>query len=108
MIDKPKKSALLRDTNSGPSPGDFPVGSAESRAAARNVLQLRERARRAANITWIITYGLGDALPEPNFHTWDGHTDLWSGRGAICAHDDQCAVCREGFKRYRGNAGMIG
>ncbi|MGB6876116.1 MAG: hypothetical protein WBD87_08780 [Candidatus Acidiferrales bacterium] len=102
MFDKPAKSPLLHDTNSGPLPGEFPVGSAESRAAARAMLQ---RAEKALDFHWVavICVGAGpeQALQEPNFHTWDGVSDLWQGNmyRVIYAHGENlCAVCRKGLE----------
>ena len=41
---KPRKEPLLPATDSGPKPGDFPVGSLESRAAARTMLERQDEA----------------------------------------------------------------
>jgi hypothetical protein len=42
-MDNSTKTPLLPATDSAPRPGDFPVGSASSRAAARMLLKHRER-----------------------------------------------------------------
>jgi hypothetical protein len=42
VIDNSRKNAFLTATNFGPQPGDFPVGSASSRAAARLLLKRKE------------------------------------------------------------------
>ena len=39
MTEKFEKTTHLPVTPSGPKPGDFPIGSPESRAAARNLLE---------------------------------------------------------------------
>ena len=39
MLNKAAKSYAVPDTDSGLMPGDFPVGSLESRAAARSMLR---------------------------------------------------------------------
>jgi hypothetical protein len=43
-MDNSTKSPLLPATDSAPRPGDFPVGSASSRAAARMLLKRKEQA----------------------------------------------------------------
>jgi hypothetical protein len=43
-MDNSTKSPLLPATDSAPRPGDFPVGSASSRAAARMLLKHKEQA----------------------------------------------------------------
>ena len=50
MIDKPEKKRPLPATNSTPKPGDFPIGSAESRAAARMLATSREDTRKRVQI----------------------------------------------------------
>jgi hypothetical protein len=48
VFEKPKKPQPLPATDSAPRPGDFPVGSPESRAAAR--LMLRQRSTESQRI----------------------------------------------------------
>jgi hypothetical protein len=43
MASNSSKTSVLSATDSAPRPGDFPVGSASSRAAARMLLKHRER-----------------------------------------------------------------
>jgi hypothetical protein len=45
VTDYPARRTLLPAAKTGPRPGDFPVGSPESRAAARLMLSDRERER---------------------------------------------------------------
>jgi hypothetical protein len=44
VIDNSRKNTFFPATNSGPRPGDFRIGSAASRAAARTLLKARKTA----------------------------------------------------------------
>jgi hypothetical protein len=83
-------------------PASFVLGSNESRAAARNMLE--ERAAED-EIMWCIVSNVGaganESLLEPNFHSWDGRSDVWNGNPCrvIHAHDGSCDVCET--KRVR-------
>ena len=55
MIENQREKASSHATNSGPKPGDFPLGSPESRAAARRIAGLRQE-RGPSHVT--ITTGL--------------------------------------------------
>ncbi len=50
MIEKTRKSLALPATHSSLHPADFPVGSAQSRAAARMLAQQRENQRERLEI----------------------------------------------------------
>lgn len=65
----------LGDTNSGPLPGDFPVGSLESRAAARSMLERTEsNASRIVMRIEIVHIGTGadEPLPATQLVPFDG------------------------------------
>jgi hypothetical protein len=67
-------------------------------AAARSVLEERAAGQE---IMWVICSDIGTdankSLPEPNFHSWDGRSDVWDGNPCrvICAHDNSCEVCEK-------------
>ncbi len=63
MIDKPCQRPLLPATDSTLGPGDFPLGSLESRAATRAMLENAEREPREVLRVRIIQVG-SDEPPE--------------------------------------------
>jgi len=65
VTDNSARRATSRATRKGPGPGDFPVGSPESRAAARLLLSDRESARDRLEIISSIP------RPERNGHRND-------------------------------------
>jgi hypothetical protein len=89
--------------NGCPHPASFVLGSNESRAVARGLLE--ERAAQREIMWCIVSFvgtGANESLPEPNFPSWDGRSDLWNGNAyrVIHAHDSSCDVCET--KRARG------
>src|SRR5262245_25851783 len=67
MMNKMQKKAFLPATNSAPMPGNSPLGSLESRAAARMLAAKREGAKKriefvtnVARFTWVGD----DPMPE--------------------------------------------
>ncbi len=63
MIDKPRQRPLLPATDSTLGPGDFPLGSLESRAATRAMLENAGREPREVLRVKIISMG-SDKPPE--------------------------------------------
>jgi len=49
-VNNPAKEPLLLVTNSGPKPGDFPIGSVESRAAARALAEHKTEAKEVLRV----------------------------------------------------------
>jgi hypothetical protein len=62
VIDNSRGSAFLPVTNSGPNPGDFPLGSRESRVAAR---VLADRLGASAEVLRVVVEHIGS--PERNW-----------------------------------------
>ena len=62
-MNRTNKSASVSVTEAGPRPADFPLGSAESRAAARVVLEERQQ-REMGDVTVVIWTGLPDNFGE--------------------------------------------
>ena len=61
MIDNSRKNAFLPATDSGPNPGDFPLGSTESRVAAR---ALADRLGASEEVLRVVVKHIGS--PELN------------------------------------------
>ena len=49
-MDNPAKGPFLPVTNSGPKPGDFPIGSVESRAAARALAEHKTEVKKVLRV----------------------------------------------------------
>jgi hypothetical protein len=49
-VNNPSKEPLLLVTNSGPKPGDFPIGSVESRAAARGLAEHKTEVKKVLRV----------------------------------------------------------
>jgi hypothetical protein len=61
VIDNPQANARLSATNARPKPGDYPLGSTESRAAAR---ALADRLRVSGEVLRVVVKHIGS--PERN------------------------------------------
>lgn len=65
MIDKSQRTLALTATNQSPNPGEYPIGSAESRAAARALLVARESEGRLCGACFLAGLGTLDG-GDPN------------------------------------------
>lgn len=74
MLNKAAKSYAVPDTDSGLRPGDFPVGSLESRAAARSMLRRIQENPGAVLRVRIVHIGCGANMPlrATTRSQWDG------------------------------------
>jgi hypothetical protein len=54
-------------------PGDFPLKSAASRAAARSLWEMRQRSKQVIRVKYVlIGHPKDKPLPEGSRHEWDG------------------------------------
>jgi hypothetical protein len=81
MVAKQANSGAVVATDSAPRPGDFPLGSPASRAAARlQVGRLRDSRRRVQIITSVLLPGLpGEDPKDPNVP----HATEWNDCGDV-------------------------
>ena len=77
MIEKPRREPSLAATDSTPKPGNFPIGSPESRAAARLTLEYasdnRERIQLLSHIPW--PHGPHQDHTRPHVGPWQEWAD---------------------------------
>src|SRR2546425_9372362 len=80
VIDKSKKEPPLPATDWGPRPGDFPLGSVESRAVARMQLQQGDHRKRIELISHIPGPWRGEG-PEPEGWNKEPRIGPWKDCG---------------------------
>jgi len=61
VVHKPRADALLSATSASPKPGDYPLGSTESRAAAR---ALADRLSASQEVLRIVVKHIGSQEPD--------------------------------------------
>ena len=101
--------------NSGVMPGDFPIGSPESRAAARILLSRRIDTRK--RMTIVFNFGRGIKDPSRvHFGEWQEWPDGMLGRIAYAPHvwlkpgdpAPTCPDCGTPFKKTKEYPSIVG
>ena len=101
--------------NSGVMPASFPIGSVESRAAARILLSRRIDTRK--RMTIVFNFGRGIKDPSRvHFGEWQEWPDGMLGRIAYAPHvwakpgdpAPTCPDCGTPFKKMREYPGLVG